>query len=140
MKGILFTFIVLIFSCHCTIAQDSPDTTLTTIYQVTVNNRLTTVESNGGMTYAFYYRDLKHISEIRSIEFKKPKDVSRFFELCYAALDEDKTTITQYYNVSRNRISKYVVRINDKNEGYFLLTEKDLRLMENAFDALITNK
>lgn len=133
----LFVLFVLSFVSFSGIAQNSADTVITTIYEISGNNRLTTIEVNQDTTYAYYYRDLKHLGEIRSINLKTKDDVKKFIDLCYKALEQDKSFVTENYNISRNKLSKTVVRINDKKEGYSLITEKDLHLMENAFKAFI---
>lgn len=137
MNKLILLFILFGFSISYSNAQEATDTVLTTIYEISGNNRLTTIEVNQDTTFAYYYRDLKHLGEIRSINFKTKEDVKKLIDLCYKALEQDKTFVTDNYNISRNKLSKTVIRINDKRDGYSLITEKDLHLMENAFKAFI---
>jgi hypothetical protein len=124
MKALLTT-ILLFLSIVC-IGQDTTD-----VYVINSTNRLVAIDSD---SYALIYRDLKSIKEIRSFHFESSADLEKFFELCQKALDLDQGTITDQYNVSRNTISKNVVRINDKKGGYILLKYSTLDHMRKAFE------
>lgn len=121
----VFTSIFLLLSV-ASFGQDTID-----VYVINSTNRLVAIDSD---SYALIYRDLKTIKEIRSFHFETIADLEKFFGLCQKALDLDQGTITDEYNVSRNTISKNVVRINDKKGGYILLKYSTLDHLRKAFE------
>ena len=124
MKLILSTLFVLV-----QLAAFSQDTT--DIYVINKTNRLIKIDD---AAYAFVYRDLKSLKEIRSFNFENKTALDKFFRLCQKALDVDQGTVTGHYNVSRNRLSKNVVRVNDKNGGYTLIKYTTLDHMRKALE------
>lgn len=123
MKSFVLFFIF--FLAFNTYSQDTTD-----LYVINNTNRLVKL---GEGEYAFIYRDLKSLKEIRSIDFDSNDAMSKFFDLCFKALEKDQGTVTEHYNVSRNKLSKNVVRVNDKQGGYFLLKYETLEHMKSAF-------
>lgn len=121
----LFTTICLLLSIS-SFGQDTTD-----IYVINKTNRLVSV---GSESYSFIYRDLKSLKQIRSFHFESKKDLFKFFNLCQKALEKDQGTITDDYNVSRNKLSKNVVRVNDKNGGYVLIKYVTLEHMRKAVE------
>jgi sialic acid synthase SpsE len=121
----LFTSLFLLVSVFG-FSQDTTD-----IYVINKTNRLVAIQSD---SYAFIYRDLKSLKQIRSFNFETKADLLTFFKLCQKALDKDQSTITSDYNVSRNRLSKNVVRIQDKKDGYVLLSYTTLDHMRSALE------
>lgn len=121
----LFTSLCLLVSVFG-FSQDTTD-----IYVINKTNRLVAIQSD---SYAFIYRDLKSLKQIRSFNFETKADLLTFFNLCQKALDKDQSTITSDYNVSRNRLSKNVVRIQDKKDGYVLLSYTTLDHMRSALE------
>lgn len=121
----LFTTLCLLVSLFG-FSQDTTD-----IYVINKTNRLVAIQPD---SYAFIYRDLKSLKQIRSFNFETKADLLAFFKLCQKALDKDQGTITSDYNVSRNRLSKNVVRIQDKNDGYVLLSYSTLDHMRSALE------
>lgn len=121
----LFTTLCLLVSLFG-FSQDTTD-----IYVINKTNRLVAIQPD---SYAFIYRDLKSLKQIRSFNFETKADLLAFFKLCQKALDKDQGTITSDYNVSRNRLSKNVVRIQDKNDGYVLLSYTTLDHMRSALE------
>lgn len=122
MKTILASLLLIV--SFNGFSQDTTD-----VYVINNTNRLVSIDGN---SYAFIYRDLKSLKQIRSFHFSSKTELDKFFNLCQKALDQDQGTITASYNVSRNRISKNVVRINDKNDGYVLLKYDTLDHMRKA--------
>ena len=121
----LFTALFLLTSGFG-FGQDTTD-----IYVINKTNRLVAIQPD---SYAFIYRDLKSLKQVRSIDFESDTDLLKFFKLCQKALDKDQGTVTAAYNVSRNRLSKNVVRIQDKDDGYVLLSYSTLDHMRKAFE------
>lgn len=121
----LFTALCLLVSVFG-FSQDTTD-----IYVINKTNRLVAIQSD---SYAFIYRDLKSLKQIRSFNFETKADLLAFFKLCQKALDKDQGTITSGYNVSRNRLSKNIVRIQDKKDGYVLLSYTTLDHMRSALE------
>ena len=119
----LFTSIFFLVSIFC-FSQDTTD-----IYVINKTNRLVSIQPD---SYAFIYRDLKSLKQIRSFDFETKADLLKLFMLCQKALDKDQGTITSDYNVSRNKLSKNVVRIQDKKGSYVLLSYTTLNHMRNA--------
>ena len=118
-------FITLSLLCSVSVfGQDTAD-----IYVINNTNRLVSV---GADSYAFIYRDLKSLKQIRSFHFDSLDELEKFFDLCQKALDKDQGTITDAYNISRNKLSKNVVRINDKMGGYVLIKYSTLEHMRKA--------
>ena len=124
MKAI-FTTLCLLISIS-SFGQDTTD-----IYVINTTNRLVALDSD---SYSFLYRNLKSLKKMRFLHFESTEDVVKFFDLCQKALDLDQGTITSNYNVSRNTVSKNVVRVNDKDGGYFLLKYSTLEHMRKAFE------
>lgn len=124
MKALFTTlFIFLFITCF---GQDTTD-----IYVINKTNRLVAIDSD---SYSFIYRDLKSVKEIRSFHFESKVELDKFFELCQKALDKDQGTVTSEYNVSRNKLSKNVVRVNNKIGGYVLIKYSTLDHMRKAVE------
>lgn len=121
----LFATLCLLLSIT-SFGQDTTD-----IYVINATNRLVAIDAD---SYSFTYRDLKSLKERRSLYFETAADLEKFFELCQKALDKDQGTVTSDYNVSRNRLSKNVVRVNNKIGGYFLLKYTTLEHMRKAYE------
>ena len=119
----LFTTLFLLVSVFG-FSQDTTD-----IYVINKTNRLVALQSD---SYAFIYRDLKSLKQIRSFNFDDKAGLLKFFRLCYKALDQDQGTVTSKYNVSRNRLNKNVVRVQDKNNGFVLISNSTLDNMREA--------
>lgn len=126
MKSLLTTLCLLL--SISSFAQDTTD-----IYVINNTNRLVAIDTD---SYSFIYRDLKSLKQIRSFHFEAKKDLVKFFDLCLKALEKDQGTITGSYNVSRNKLSKNVVRVNDKNGGYVLIKYDTLEHMRKAADRI----
>jgi hypothetical protein len=124
MKALFTTFCLLVSIFG--FGQDTTD-----IYVINKTNRLVAMQTD---SYAFIYRDLKSLKQIQSFDFETKADLLKFFKLCQKALDKDQTTITADYNVSRNRLSKNVVRIQNKEGGYVLLSYTTLDHMRSALE------
>jgi len=124
MKALFTTFCLLVSIFG--FGQDTTD-----IYVINKTNRLVTIQTD---SYAFIYRDLKSLKQIQSFDFETKADLLKFFKLCQKALDKDQATITADYNVSRNRLSKNVVRIQNKEGGYVLLSYTTLDHMRSALE------
>lgn len=106
----------------------------TEIYVINSTTRFVALPNEGNTKYSFFYRDLKYIKTIRELKFQSAEDVNKFFDICEKALETDKTYITSGYNVSRNRLSKNVLRLNNKDGGYYLLKYDSLEKMRKAFN------
>ena len=103
------------------------------LYVINSSTRFISLPDEGNTKYSFFYRDLKYLKIIRELKFQSGSDVERFFSTCDKALETDKTFITQGYNVSRNRLGKNILRLNNKEGGYFLLKSASLEKMKSTF-------
>ena len=99
------------------------------IYVINSTNRLIQV----GESFSVEFRDLKSLKEGHAITLGTAADVEQFFATCFKVLDQDITIVGGNYTVNRNVVSKQVVRIENKNESYFILTYGTLEKMEKAF-------
>jgi len=102
------------------------------IYVINSTNRL--IHTN--TTFAFEYRDLKSLREIRTIRFASAKEVDQFFASCFRALEADVDVVSANYMVNRNMLSKNIARVHEKDGAYCLLTYDTLQKMQTAFDRL----
>ncbi len=102
------------------------------IYVINSTNRL----MHAGNSFALEFRDLKSLKEIHSIQFASIKEVDKFFETCFRVLEQDVTIVGELYTVNRNKLSKNIVRIHDKEEAYFMLSYDTLQKMQTAFNRL----
>lgn len=130
MKSI-FLFASLLL-CGFSFAQT--DSTLviedtTNIYVINSTNRLIQVGNN----YSIEFRDLKTLNEVHYIRLDSKADVEKFFATCYRVLDQNKKVVGQHYTINRNVLSKNVVRIEHKDEAYFMLAYGTIEKMEKAF-------
>ncbi len=103
------------------------------LYVINSTTRFIALPDEGSTKYSFFYRDLKYLKTIRELKFQSAEDVQKFFNTCDKALETDKTFVTQGYNVSRNRLSKNVLRLNNKEGGYYLLKYNSLEKMKSTF-------
>lgn len=103
------------------------------LYVINNTTRFIALPDEGSTKYAFFYRDLKYLKTVRELKFQSAEDVQKFFNTCDKALETDKTFVTQGYNVSRNRLSKNVLRLNNKDGGYYLLKFNSLEKMKSTF-------
>ncbi len=103
------------------------------LYVINSTTRFIALPDEGSTKYSFFYRDLKYLKTIRELKFQSAEDVQKFFNTCDKALETDKTFVTQGYNVSRNRLSKNVLRLNNKEGGYYLLKYSSLEKMKSTF-------
>lgn len=107
------------------IVQDTTD-----IYVINSTNRMIAVDNS----FAIEFRDLKKITEIGTIHFDSVKEVEQFFATCYRVLEQDVKVVGTLYTVSRNKLSKNVVRVDGQSEtGYFFLSYDSVEKMEKAF-------
>lgn len=120
-------FIALLFvlSSVLSYAQDT-----TEIYVINKTNRFTKI----GDSYSFFYRDMKYVKEIRELKFDSKDDALAFFEKAYKVLDTDVDLITKGYNLMRNNLSKNVLKLRNKDGGYFLIKRSSLDHMKEAVE------
>lgn len=140
MRYLLLSLIFIsTFSIHAqdstAVENNSPVTSSDTvdIYVLSKNSRFVELKGEGKSRYAFYYRDLKFIKELRELIFEDADDAIKFFNICQKALDTDKTYITHGYNVMRNRASKNVLRLQNKDGGYTMIRRDTFDDMRAAF-------
>lgn len=131
--------LLLIFCALSVSAQEADSITVNAadtadIYVINSTTRFVALPDEGNTKYSFFYRDLKYLKTIRELKFQSAEDANKFFDTCEKALETDKTFITHGYNVSRNRLSKNVLRLNNKEGGYYLLKYDSLEKMRKAFN------
>lgn len=99
------------------------------VYVINSTNRLIKVNDS----YALIYRDLRSIREIDTIRFSSAKELDKFFETSFKSLEKGIAITGQNYHVSRNVISKNIVRVENMKDAYFLLTYDTVEKMQTAF-------
>jgi hypothetical protein len=113
------------FICLTSFGQDT-----TEIYVINKTNKLTKIDD----TYSFFYRDMKYMKEIRELKFDSKDDALAFFEKAYKVLDTDVDLITKGYSLMRNNLSKNVLKLRNKDGGYFLIKRSSLDHMKAAVE------
>lgn len=131
-----FFFISFIFTSLSGFSQtDSTATSMDTldIYVINSTNRLVQI----GSSYALLFRDLKSLREIHSINFQSSEEVNKFFATSFRSMEQDAIIIGEIYSVRRNKLSKNIIRVADKSDGYMLLSYDSLEKMQVAFNRLL---
>jgi hypothetical protein len=101
----------------------------TNVYVINTTNRLIKVNNS----YALIYRDLRSLRDIDTIRFNSAKELDKFFETSFKSLEQGVSITGQNYRVSRNVISKNVIRVENMHDAYFLLTYDTVQKMQTAF-------
>jgi hypothetical protein len=108
----------------------------TKIYVINNTNEFVQIKGGGYTTYSFFYRDLKYVKETRELVFKNKDKVNEFFDKAEKVLATDSGIITADYNLYRNKLSKNVLRLQNKVGGYVLLSRETLETMRSEFNKL----
>lgn len=108
----------------------------TKIYVINNTNEFVQIKSGGNTTYSFFYRDLKFVKETRELKFKNKDKVNEFFDKAEKVLATDSGIITSEYNLYRNKVSKNVLRLQNKDGGYVLISRETLETMRAEFNKL----
>lgn len=131
--SIIFLFLLSFVHAQTDSTQISQDTIViadtSDIYVINKTNRLVQIDQD----FAIEFRDLRSIKETHSINFENTKEVEKFFATCYRVLEKDVNVVGPRYSISRNKLSKNVTRIEDKDSGYFFLSYDTIEKMEAAF-------
>ena len=106
----------------------------TKIYVINNTNEFVEIKGSGYTTYSFFYRDLKFIKETRELKFSNKTKVTEFFDKAEKVLATDSGIITADYNLYRNKLSKKVLRLQNKDGGYVLLSRETLETMRSEFN------
>jgi len=133
MKALCISFLLIAFTTPAICQEDGVADTID-IYVINNTNRFVALPAEANTKYAFFYRDLKSLRTINELKFQNVTEVTKFFDTCEKALETGQLYVTQGYNISRNRLSKNVVRLNNKEGGYTLLKYATLEHMRKAFD------
>lgn len=123
------TLLLLLLLSGFTYAQDTTD-----IYVINNTNRFVAIDHEGNTSYAIVYRDLRSIKEMHTIHFENKANAHVFFEHCMIALEQDKIVENKRYSINRNALSKNVIRVEDEDEGYFMLKYSTVERMRTAFE------
>jgi len=108
----------------------------TKIYVINNTNEFVQIKSGGNTTYSFFYRDLKFVKETRELKFSNKAKVNEFFDKAEKVLATDSGIITADYNLYRNKVSKNVLRLQNKDGGYVLISKETLETMRTEFNKL----
>lgn len=108
----------------------------TKIYVINNTNEFVQVQKGGYTTYSFFYRDLKFVKETRELKFSNKTKVNEFFDKAEKVLATDSGIITADYNLYRNKLSKNVLRLQNKEGGYVLISRETLETMRAEFNKL----
>ena len=100
------------------------------VYVISSTNRLIEIEGD----YAIEYRDLKNLKNGRFLNFDSAKDLEKFFDSCFRSLEKGTEIASVNYTLSRNKISKNVVRVQGKEKSYFMLSYETLEKMKTAYE------
>ncbi len=126
--------IVIILSALSFSSFSQNDTTK--IYVINKTNEFVQIKGGGYTTYSFFYRDLKFVKETRELVFKNKDKVNEFFDKAEKVLATDSGIITADYNLYRNKLSKNVLRLQNKVGGYVLISRETLETMRSEFNKL----
>ena len=127
-------FILIFLSTMAFTALSQSDTTK--IYVINKTNEFVQIENGGYTTYSFFYRDLKFVKETRELVFKNKEKVNEFFDKAEKVLATDSGIIGSDYNLYRNKLSKNVLRLQNKEGGYVLLSRETLETMRAELNKL----
>jgi len=127
-------FILIFLSTMAFTTLSQSDTTK--IYVINKTNEFVQIENGGYTTYSFFYRDLKFVKETRELVFKNKEKVNEFFDKAEKVLATDSGIIGSDYNLYRNKLSKNVLRLQNKEGGYVLLSRETLETMRAEFNKL----
>lgn len=128
MNRLLLAFILL--TGFSVFGQDT-----TEVYVINNTNRLIRIAEGNQNNYVIEYRNLKKLNQTVSISLGKKDAVYKFFDTCEKVLNTDTRIIGENYNVSRNKIDKNTVKVDNKVEGaYFLVKRETLENMRSALD------
>lgn len=130
MKKLLF----ILFSSYTLTLNAQSDTTK--IYVINKTNEFVQIKSGGNTTYSFFYRDLKFVKETRELKFSNKTKVNEFFDKAEKVLATDSGILTADYNLYRNKLSKNVLRLQNKDGGYVLISRETLETMRSEFNKL----
>lgn len=108
----------------------------TKIYVINKTNEFVQIKSDGYTKYSFFYRDLKFMKETRELVFSNKAKVIEFFDKAEKVLATDSGIITADYNLYRNKLNKNVLRIQNKEGGYVLLSRETLETMRSELEKL----
>jgi hypothetical protein len=108
----------------------------TKIYVINNTNEFVQIKGGGYTNYSFFYRDLKYVKETRELVFKNKDKGNEFFDKAEKVLATDSGIITADYNLYRNKLSKNVLRLQNKVGGYVLLSRETLETMRSEFNKL----
>jgi len=108
----------------------------TKIYVINKTNEFVQIKGGGYTTYSFFYKDLKFMKETRELVFKNKEKVNEFFDKAEKVLATDSGIIGAEYNLYRNKLSKNVLRLQNKVGGYVLLSRETLETMRSEFNKL----
>lgn len=111
-------------------------TDTTRIYVINKTNEFVQIKNGGNTTYSFFYRDLKFVKETRELKFSNKAKVNEFFDKAEKVLATDSGIITADYNLYRNKVSKNVLRLQNKDGGYVLISRETLETMRSEFNKL----
>ena len=125
--------IILIFLSTLSLTAVSQNDT-TKIYVINKTNEFLEIKGGGYTTYSFFYRDLKFMKETRELKFSNKTKVIEFFDKAEKVLATDSGIITADYNLYRNKLSKNVLRLQNKEGGYVLLSRETLETMRSEFN------
>lgn len=127
-----YFLILLVIVAFNTSAQS--DTTK--VYVINKTNELVQIKSGESTSYSFFYRDLKHVKEIRQLQFSNKAKLIEFFEKAEKVLAKNSGIITSEYNLYRNKLSKNVLRVQNKVGGYVLLSRETLEDMRSELNKM----
>lgn len=100
------------------------------VYVISSTNRLVEIEGD----YAIEYRDLKNLKNGSYLHFDSGKDLEKFFASCFRSLEKGIEIASVNYTLSRNKLSKNVVRVQGKEKSYFMLKYDTLEKMKTAYE------
>ena len=116
--------------------NSSAQSDTTKVYVINKTNELVQIKSGESTSYSFFYRDLKHVKEIRQLQFSNKAKLIEFFEKAEKVLETDSGIITSEYNLYRNKLSKNVLRVQNKVGGYVLLSRETLEDMRSELNKM----
>lgn len=129
----LITAIILLFGFQSFAQEDSLSVANDTTEVYVINNKNRVIKV-GDDAYAFEFRDMTSINDIHTLHFESGAEFEKFLSTCFRSLEQGVTVVGEKYAINRNRLSKNLIRIDNKHDAYFMLSYDTVEKIQTAFN------
>ena len=135
----LITAIFLLVGFQIIAQEDSLSVHIDTseVYVINNTNRVIKIGDNA---YAFEFRDVTSINDVHTLHFDSADEFEKFLSTCYRSLEQGVTVVGEKYAINRNRLSKKLIRIDNKDDAYFMLSYDTVEKIETAYERIKNSK